>query len=412
MDASQGAYWPYPAPSTFYAGYGYGLHAGAPPPPEPTVRDIMAYSEVVHGKVSPWQTEAREQFTYVSPHGATPVAYAAPPPPPHHAHGYGAPADSARASSADYAGHAAAYGQPAPQSPDGGRRQPPQPQPPPPAQPPWWHAGEAAAAPHAGTTRANPSAGQQATDAAGGDEAADPTSARAASAAKQRARSAAALRAQASLAVTNADRPPWRPAGNTDKKYGARGREGATTPPRTPRASSAARARPTSAAAAGADKQAQPAAKDAHPPHPPSSRVGVTHHLAGPHPAHAGLPQYNPAAYGGGGAPALPPQPQPQPHFGSAGQSAYGGGGGAPAAPQHLVMAGHTVPYGLGYGAWPPGAHAAASGAVALQFHAFQPAQTRQLDPRSYRGLPASAMLPIPAAGVRSRRGDNLSQSC
>ena len=69
-------YWPYPAHASYM---GYGLRSpGAAHEPEPSMRDIMAFSEVVHGKADRWHTEARDQYQYVASASATPVAYGVP----------------------------------------------------------------------------------------------------------------------------------------------------------------------------------------------------------------------------------------------------------------------------------------------------------------------------------------------
>ncbi|KAG8459306.1 hypothetical protein KFE25_014151 [Diacronema lutheri] len=444
-------YWPYPAHASYM---GYGLRSpGAAHEPEPSMRDIMAFSEVVHGKADRWHTEARDQYQYVASASATPVAYGVP-----NGHGGAQPGYAAGTPENTTYGPAHGYGygahdpyaqyQPQPPPPDvgardaggariGGAR----------------GGGSRAASPGADAdTRAGPARslsprsvartpGAADRDGGGGgggsrsgggardDSAstAQPGSARRATSTSARA---AAARQALPASVPNAERPPWRHSGSATKKCGKKDDAStAATSSRTARASTEARralSRPRSAerdSAAQRQQQQQSAPAVSFAPDGATrsttaagtSRVGVTHHLAGPHGAHAALPRYDAAAYGAG-----PPAPQhyaqhPHEHPAPVGVDAAAihargqfEGQSAPPSASFAPFGTPSQPVALGYGTWPPSTPAAPVGAVALQFHAFQPARMAQLDPRTYRGLPASAMWPIPAAGVRSRRLDNL----
>jgi len=357
--------------------------------PEPSMRDILMFAEVVHGKIDPWHTEAREAFQY--------VGY--PPPPgapywPQPGYPLATGADIASTTPVGYGGVYGGYG--------GGYGYPPLGAPagycPQPGYPLAMMGAEANPAKNPiSVLPRTPAAAVHTARGAGGARIERAVSTRRAPAtdvvgARTPAAEKGTVRpSSARSALRNAERPPWRIPGNS-KSDKREEEDTAHASAKARRALSVSRVRPRAAAAPAPAVVQFAADRPPSPPHrAPSTPAAASmpHHPAGSHATHAAsLPRYEPSAYS--------QQPQPQQAGPVSTKAAPGGSYTHDAGGQ---------PIALGYD-WL--AAAAPTGAVALQFHAFQPHETAQLDPRRYRGLPASAMWSIPAAGVRTRRIDNL----
>lgn len=86
---------------------------------------------------------------------------------------------------------------------------------------------------------------------------------------------------------------------------------------------------------------------------------------------------------------------------------AYGAPTVVPAAPAPPMQTRGADPSELPAASGPPPALDPRE-VAAFRFEPFEPQFMRQLDPRSYRGFPPSALWNIPAAGVRTVRRDNV----
>lgn len=501
-------YYPY-APHAQYAGYGYGPHPLSAREPEPSMSEILSFSEVVHGKTDRWNTESRDQFQYVAPTSAVPVAYGVP-------GGYGG--------QAAYSAAPGAYGY----GPPGHASNHPQ------QQASTTASSRAKVRSRSTSPRGDrgvqqempmrsvsplPGAASPRGRAGGHDAPADADFNATGSRSGSVSRPASASARMGRLSLTSStlpidERPPWRIPGSVSKKCGKKAREdraeieerqkalrevrafcvsrsclsclppgcnaalvslprqraprpcctasfaialphsmlcglarkdkgssarclrrlrtlcvhAARTPHarlHAPRARCASRRTRAQASfesrRAHSAARARPRTSDQHAVRfAPGTAAAAQHGGAQPAPAtttasmraaQAGLPSYDPSVYATSPAErrlsttadedAAMQQQQQQRHQIDQQQMEQ-----QQMAQQRMEQQ-YQQPVALGYGSWPPSAQAAPAGAVALQFHSFQPVQMAQLDPRTYRGLPASAMWPIPAAGVRTRRLDN-----